>query len=74
MKVSIKSFDVAMEVKNKGVEFEVYDNDGQHLGDIVLTKKWVIWCDGRTRQENGIRVRWAEFIKLMKQANSDEAE
>lgn len=35
MKVSIKSFDVAMEVKNKGVEFEVYDNDGQHLGDIV---------------------------------------
>ncbi len=28
MKVAIKSFDVEMQVKNKGVEFEVYGNEG----------------------------------------------
>jgi hypothetical protein len=46
MKVSIKSFDVAMEVKNKGVELDIYDNDGNHLGDLVVTKAKVIWCKG----------------------------
>jgi hypothetical protein len=71
MKVSIKSFDVDMEVKNNGVEFEISDNDGNHLGDVVLTKKWVIWCEGRTRPENGIRLRWKEFIDLMKQADKE---
>ena len=33
MKVSIKSFDVAMDVKNSGIEFEVYDNNGNFRGD-----------------------------------------
>jgi len=32
MKVTIKSFDVEMEVKNAGFEFEVYSPDGkEHL-------------------------------------------
>ena len=39
MKVKIKSFDVRMEVKNRGIEFDVYSPDGrEHLGDLVLTK------------------------------------
>jgi hypothetical protein len=29
MKVTIKSFEVDMEVKNAGVEFEVYSPDGE---------------------------------------------
>jgi hypothetical protein len=32
MQVAIKSFDVGMEVKNNGIEFEVYDNSGKFLG------------------------------------------
>ena len=34
MNVSIKSFDVKMDVKTKGVEFEVYDTQGKFLGDV----------------------------------------
>ena len=35
MKVTIKSFDVAMEVKTKGIEFEVDSPDGEtHHGDL----------------------------------------
>ena len=65
MKVSIKSFDVDMDVKNKGVEFEVYDNDDTHLGDVFLTKTKVIWCKGRTRRENGKEFTWEQFIERM---------
>ncbi len=41
MKVLIKNFEVEMDLKNNGVEFEVYDHD-KHLGDVILTKTSVI--------------------------------
>lgn len=65
MQVSIKSFDVDMDVKNKGIEFEVRDNDDKHLGDVILTKTKVIWCKGKTDRENGISFTWQEFIDRM---------
>lgn len=68
MKVSIKSFDVAMEVKNKGIELDVYDNDDTFRGDLIVTKTGLIWCEGRKRRENGVKVSWNEFIGWM---NSD---
>jgi hypothetical protein len=37
MKVSIKDLSVAMEIKNTGVELDVYDGS-KHLGDLVVTK------------------------------------
>jgi hypothetical protein len=49
------------------VEFEVYSTDGvTHRGDLVLTKSAVIWCEGRTKRENGQRLTWDKFIELMK--------
>lgn len=65
MRVSIKTFEVAMDLKNNGVEFEVADNQGEHLGDVILTKTSVIWCKGRTRRANGKRFSWEEFIEHM---------
>lgn len=63
MKVKIKSFDVDMEVKNAGIEFEVYSPDGEnHLGDLILTKRNLIWCAGRTRRKNGKEISWTKFI------------
>ena len=67
MKVNIKSFDVAMEVKNKGFELDVYDNDGRHLGDLVVTKTKLILCKGRTDRKNAIAVTWDKFIKYMQE-------
>lgn len=42
MKIGIKDLAVNMEVKNKGVEFEVYDNEDKFLGDLVVSKAWLV--------------------------------
>jgi hypothetical protein len=65
MKVSIKDFDVAMEVKNNGVEFEIYDNSNVHLGDLFITKAKVIWCKGKTKRANGVNVPWPKLIEAI---------
>ena len=62
MNVSIKSFEVQMDVKNKGVEFEVRNLDNKHLGDLVLTKTQLIGCAGKTSSSNGKKVSWDTFI------------
>jgi hypothetical protein len=65
MKVSIKDLSVSMEVKNKGIELDVYDNQEIHLGDLIVTKTGLTWCKGRTRKENGDHASWNEFIDWM---------
>ncbi len=65
MQVSIKDFAVTMEIKNKGIELDVYDNSGQHLGDLVVTKTKLVWCKGRTSVNNGKSITWREFIDQM---------
>ena len=68
MRVNVKRFNVEMEVKNSGIEFEVRTPNGkQHLGDLVLTKTRLIWCPGQTKPENGKKMRWEEFIKMMEE-------
>jgi hypothetical protein len=62
MQVTIKSFDVGMQVKAKGIEFEVHSPDGSdHLGDMILTMAGLIWCKGRTPRKGGIKISWADF-------------
>ena len=63
MKVTIKDLAVSMELKNRGVEFDVYDANDNHLGDLRISKATVEWCRGRTRSGNGIQKSWEEFIQ-----------
>ena len=72
MKVSIKSFDVDMDVKNNGIEFQIYDNSDSFRGDCILTKTGLIWCEGKTRRENGVKVSWDEFIEWMNSQQSTQ--
>ncbi len=65
MKVSIKEFDVAMDVKNNGVELDISDPKGVHLGDLVVTKTKLIWCKGKTDRTNGKEITWEDFITYM---------
>jgi hypothetical protein len=65
MKVSIKDFDVAMDVKNKGIELDICDTTGVHLGDLVVTKTRLIWCKGRQNRKNGKEVTWEAFMTYM---------
>ena len=65
MKVGVKQFNVEMELKTKGMELEVRDNDGNFRGDFVVTKKGVIWCKGKERRASGVNLDWDKFIELM---------
>lgn len=65
MKVGIKDLAVSMEVKNKGVEFEIYDSDDKFLGDLVVSKARLVWCPGKTTVDNGHPIKWSDFIEFM---------
>jgi hypothetical protein len=71
MNVKIKNFDVDVDVKTKGIEFEVRTPDGKsQLGDCYLTMTGLIWCPGRTSKQNGTRIQWQEFMDLLATKNS----
>ena len=65
MKVSIKTFDVKMEIKKNGIEFEVRDPKGAFQGDLILTNTKLIWCKGKIPKKGGKSVTWKEFISWM---------
>ncbi len=65
MKVGIKNLDVEMEVKNSGVEFDIYDNKDNFLGDLYVTKSGLVWCKGKVMKKNGVKVTWQDFIDWM---------
>jgi hypothetical protein len=66
MDVSIKSFDVKMDVKKKGVELEIREpHDGDRLGDLIITQAHLIWCEGRTTREHGKKIKWSEFVEIV---------
>jgi hypothetical protein len=64
-KVNIKTFSIEMEVKNKGIEFEIRDDPDGHVGDVVLTKTGITWCRGKTTLAKGKFLSWDEFMAMM---------
>ena len=71
MQVGIKNFDVNMQVKSSGVEFEVRSPDGStQLGDCYLTMSGLVWCSGKTSKKNGTKINWNDFITIMSSDDS----
>lgn len=71
MNVKIKSFDVSMDVKKKGIEFEVRTPNGDsQLGDCYVTMTGLVWCPGKISKKNGIKIEWNDLIDLMSSKNS----
>jgi hypothetical protein len=62
MQVSIKDLAVSMELGNNGIELDVYDGGGNHLGDLRIGKGTIEWCKGRTRRGNGHQKSWKQLI------------
>lgn len=65
MKVHVKDMAVDMEVKTKGIEFGVWDNNDTFRGDCIVNKTGLIWCQGKTTKAKGKKVSWDEFIQWM---------
>jgi hypothetical protein len=74
MDVSIKSFEVAMDVKNKGIELAICEpNGGKRLGGLIVTKTHLIWCEGNKRPETGTKIKWTEFAEIVNAAQKPTA-
>ena len=67
MKVNIKKLDVAMEIKTKGIQLDIYDPKNIRLGDCIITKTKIIWCNGQISRKNGKEIKWQDFIDYMNQ-------
>ncbi len=65
MKVKVKDFAVEMELKNNTIEFEVRDTQDKFLGDLVINKSSLIWCEGRTSRESSKKIARAKFNDFM---------
>ena len=65
MNISIKQFDVQMDIKNNVIELDVFTPQDVHVGDLVVNKKGLIWCPGKTSRKNGVHVPWKDFIDWM---------
>jgi len=62
MEVWIKSLEVDMQVKQKGIELEVRGKNGEsQLGDCYATMTGLIWCKGRIKKENGVKLKWEDL-------------
>ena len=62
-KVFIKDLGLDMDVKNNGVEFDISDTNGKHLGDLYVTKAQLIWCLGKIKKANGKKIDWDAFAQ-----------
>jgi hypothetical protein len=60
--VQINEFGLDLEVKNKGLLLDVYE-DEKRLGDIRITKTGLTWCNGRAH--SGPKRTWRQFIEWM---------
>ncbi|MDB4614554.1 hypothetical protein OAH18_02565 [bacterium] len=74
MQVAIKNFDVNMQVKSNGIEFEVRSPDGKtQLGDCYLTMTGLVWCSGKTSKKNGTKINWKDVITILESDESKKA-
>ncbi|HVB40731.1 MAG TPA: hypothetical protein VNE83_07500 [Terriglobales bacterium] len=65
MDVSIGDFNVAMEIKSKGIELKVArPNGGGHRGNLVVTGTTLKWFNGKTTT-NPKTIKWDDFIDHM---------
>lgn len=74
MEVWIKSLQVEMQVKQKGIELEVRNADGtEQLGDFYATMTGLIWCKGKTQKRNGVKISWEDFMTICKSESAIKA-
>lgn len=72
MQIKIKDFYIDMEVKTRGIEFEVRSPNGdEHHGDCKLTKTKLEWLKGRS--QSGTELTWEDFMAIMKSEKTMKA-
>jgi type I restriction enzyme M protein len=74
MQVHIKDFEVNMQVKSSGIEFEVRTPDGSsQIGDCYVTMTGLVWCKGKTTKANGTKISWDELATILESDETKDA-
>ena len=70
MAAEIKQFVGRVKLGNKGIEIEARTGDGEHIGDLIVTRAGIIWCEGKTQRKNGQRLSWLPLASLARSKGS----
>lgn len=63
MQIKTQPIKEAIELKNSGIAFDVYNNGAKRIGDLAVTRNGLIWSNGGTTQRSkGVTVKWDDFI------------
>ena len=64
MQIKTQPFKEAIEIKNSGIAFDVYNNGAKRIGDLAVTKNGLVWNNG-SAQRKAVTVKWDDFINWM---------
>lgn len=64
-KAKIKTLGLDMTLRNTGIEIEVTDASGHQLGDLIVNKSGLEWCQGKRHRGNGAKLSWEKFAAMM---------
>jgi hypothetical protein len=65
MQIKTQPIKEAIEIKNSGIAFDVYNNGSKRIGDLAVTKNGLIWNNGNAQRSKGVTVKWDDFITWM---------
>ncbi len=64
MQIKTQPFKEAIEIKNTGIAFDVYNSGAKRIGDLAVTKNGLVWNNG-SAQRKAVTVKWDDFISFM---------
>lgn len=62
MQAEVEVFGEKLNLKNKGVDFVVRDNDGKLVGRITVNRAGICVRTGKTGTKNGDKYKWKELF------------
>lgn len=72
MQIKTQPFKEAIEIKNSGIAFDVYNNGAKRIGDLAVTKNGLVWNNG-SAQRKAVTVKWDDFISWMQKQTQTQA-
>ena len=73
MQIKTQPFKEAIEIKNTGIAFDVYNSGAKRIGDLAVTKNGLVWNNG-SAQRKGVTVKWDDFINWMQTQTQTQAQ
>jgi hypothetical protein len=73
MQIKTQPFKEAIEIKNTGIAFDVYNNGAKRIGDLAVTKNGLVWNNG-SAQRKAVTVKWDDFITWMQKQTQTNAQ